>query len=345
MTADTLLFGGATLVYLAAFVGYLAGLLFHRPAWARAGGLAARAGFALHTAALLWRWIASHRLGMGHAPLSNLYESLVFFSWTILLFHLIVEGKTRSRAFGAFFVPFAVLFLAYASLSPEIDSRIHPLIPALQSNWLTVHVMTCFFAYACFSVACGLGVMRLFASGSRNRSAPAGHQTKRSSRFPAEAARPAVPASHPAPQTPPNPGAISGNASGMFRREGGGNPRQCLRRNETGGALRPPHLPSPAILEELLYQSVALGFVLLTLGILTGSVWAHYAWGSYWSWDPKETWSLVTWLVYAVILHARFLRRGRGNVLAFLSVFGFLVVLFTYLGVNYLPGLHSYLGS
>ena len=102
-------------------------------------------------------------------------------------------------------------------------------------------------------------------------------------------------------------------------------------------------IPEAASLDELMYQSVVLGFVLLTLGIMTGSVWAHYAWGSYWSWDPKETWSLVTWLIYAALLHARFVRGWRGNRIALLSVVGFAAMLFTYLGVNYLPSLHSYL--
>jgi cytochrome c-type biogenesis protein CcsB len=102
-------------------------------------------------------------------------------------------------------------------------------------------------------------------------------------------------------------------------------------------------IPAPEMLEELIYKSVLLGFILLTLGIFTGSVWAHYAWGSYWSWDPKETWSLITWLIYAVLLHGRYVQGWRGRRLAATALVGFAAVLFTYLGVNYLPGLHSYL--
>jgi cytochrome c-type biogenesis protein CcsB len=104
-------------------------------------------------------------------------------------------------------------------------------------------------------------------------------------------------------------------------------------------------LPDLDTVDELIYQSIALGFIFLSLGIITGSVWAHYAWGSYWSWDPKETWSLITWLVYATLLHARLVRGWRGRRIAFMSMIGFACVLFTYLGVNYLPGLHSYLKS
>ena len=83
--------------------------------------------------------------------------------------------------------------------------------------------------------------------------------------------------------------------------------------------------------------------VFLTIGIMTGSIWAHYAWGSYWNWDPKETWSLITWLIYAIMLHSRYVRGRRGKRMAILALIGFACVLFTYLGVNYLPGLHSYL--
>ncbi len=102
-------------------------------------------------------------------------------------------------------------------------------------------------------------------------------------------------------------------------------------------------LPSLETAEELNYQGAVFGFVFLTLGIMTGSVWAYSAWGSYWSWDPKETWSLITWLIYALMIHARYVRGWRGKRLAVIALVGFAAVLFTYLGVNYLPGLHSYL--
>jgi cytochrome c-type biogenesis protein CcsB len=103
-------------------------------------------------------------------------------------------------------------------------------------------------------------------------------------------------------------------------------------------------LPSLADLDRFIYQSVVLGFILLTLGILTGAVWAESAWGRYWSWDPKETWSLITWLIYAALLHARLVKGWQGRRIAWLAVLGFAAVLFTYFGVSFLlPGLHSYL--
>mgnify|MGYP001068231957 CR=1 FL=1 len=102
-------------------------------------------------------------------------------------------------------------------------------------------------------------------------------------------------------------------------------------------------LPPRKVLDELSYKAVAVGFPLLTLGILTGAAWANYAWGTYWSWDPKETWSLITWFVYAAFLHARFTAGWRGKPLAILSMVGFGAVIFTYWGVNFwLSGLHSY---
>ena len=217
----------------------------------------------------------------GHAPLSNLYESLVFFSWAVAFLYLLVEWRTRNRTTGVFVVPVAFLLMAYASISPGISDRIQPLIPALQSNWLTSHVITCFMGYAAFTVAFGLAILYLI-------------KLRRG-----------------------NPGA--------------------------GSSRFVSHIPDEDDLEELLYQSVLLGFVFLTLGIATGSIWAHYAWGAYWSWDPKETWSLVTWVVYAALLHARFIRGWRGKRLAVLALVGFAAMLFTYLGVNYLPSLHAYM--
>lgn len=275
--SDTQLVSGVTFVYLAAFLLYLVGMVRGTQRWGKAASWAARLGFLGQTAALLLRWKASYDLGIGHAPLANFYESLVFFAWAILLIYLLVEWRTRSTSLGVFVLPLAFLTLAFATISPAVSDRIQPLIPALQSNWLTVHVLTCFLAYASFTVACGLGVMSLVKGGREG-------------------------------------------AGGRFRRL----------------------IPAAGLLDALIDQAVALGFVLLSLGIMTGSIWAHYAWGSYWSWDPKETWSLVTWIVYAVMLHARSLRGWQGRRMAWLALAGFACVLFTYLGVNYLDSLHSY---
>ncbi len=278
---DTTILSWVTFIYFAAFVAYLFRMTFDREIWGKGATCFAMIGLLAQTVALMIRWKTSYDLGFGHAPLSNFYESLIFFAWTIVLLYLIIEFRIKNKTLGVFVLPVSFLLMAYASISPNINSRIQPLIPALQSNWLTSHVLTCFMGYAAFAIALGLGIMYFMKS-----------------------------------------------------RAGGDE------RNEQGFAR---FIPEQDILDDLMYQSMALGFVFLTLGIMTGSVWAHYAWGSYWSWDPKETWSLITWLIYALMLHARYVRGWRGRRMAVMTIVGFASVLFTYMGVNYLPGLHSYL--
>ena len=277
---NTVILSWVTFIYFAAFAFYLVRMVSGREIWGRMGTAAASVGLLAQTVALILRWVASYEMGIGHAPLTNLYESLIFFAWAIVALYLTIEWRTKNRSLGAFVVPVAFLCMAFASLSPGINSRIQPLIPALQSNWLTSHVLTCFLGYAAFTVAFALGLMVLLKARDGN--------------------------------------------------PGEGAPR-FLRL-----------IPDMDSLDELIYQSTVLGFVFLTIGIMTGSVWAHYAWGSYWSWDPKETWSLITWLVYAIMLHSRYVRGWRGKRMAVMAIVGFVSVLITYLGVNYLPGLHSY---
>ena len=276
---NTTILSWVTFIYFGSFVFYLFNVVMAREFWGRLASFTALIGLLTHTASLVIRWIESYNLGIGHIPLSNLYESLIFFAWTTMLLYLIVEWRTKNRSLGTFVVPFAFIFMAYASLSPEINNRIQPLIPALQSNWLTSHVITCFMGYAAFVVSCALGLMYLLKGSKRS----------------------------------------------------------------TRDSLTMRFIPALETLDELTYQMVVLGFVFLALGIMTGAIWAHYAWGSYWSWDPKETWSLITWFIYAAMLHARFMRGWRGRRMAIMAVIGFVSVLFTYLGVSYLPGLHSYL--
>jgi len=273
--SDTVILSWVTFIYFGASMFYLLRLITGKELWGLLAWWTAVGGFSAQTIALVLRWMASYQLGIGHAPLSNFYESLIFFAWAVILLYLIIEWRTGLRSAGIFVAPLAFLLMAYASFSPNVNTRIQPLIPALQSNWLISHVVSCFLGYAAFTIAFGLSVMYLLKSA------------KRFSRF----------------------------------------------------------LPETEFMDDLIHHNIVMGFILLTLGILTGSVWAHYAWGSYWSWDPKETWSLITWLIYATMLHSRFVRGWQGKRMAILAIIGFAAVLFTYLGVNYLPGLHSYLQS
>jgi cytochrome c-type biogenesis protein CcsB len=277
----TMILSWVTFIYFASFVLYLFRLIIGKEFSGRAASFLAWTGLIAQTIALLLRWKTSYDLGVGHVPLANLYESMIFFAWAIILTYMIIEWRTKNKIIGVFVVPIAFLAMAYASIAPDISNRIEPLIPALQSNWLTTHVVTCFMGYAAFTVAFGCALIYLLKNIDKD-----------------DAEKPS-----------------------WFRGK----------------------LPALAMLDALIYQSTALGFVLLTIGIMTGSIWAHYAWGSYWSWDPKETWSLITWLIYAIMLHSRYVRGWRGKRLAILAIIGFACVLFTYLGVNYLPGLHSYL--
>ncbi len=265
-----------TFFYLFSTFLYISYLFFRNKTLGRVAFSLILLGFVGNTAGIVLRWVESYRLGIGHAPMSNLYESLVLFAWAIVLIYLVIELKYRARVVGAFVSPFAFLTLAFLSLSPQVSEEIEPLIPALQSNWLTSHVITCFIGYAAFAVSCGVSIMYLIK----------------------------------------------------------------LKRGERGITELFPSLDN---LDDLNYRAIAVGFVLLTIGIITGAAWADVAWGRYWGWDPKETWSLITWFIYAAFLHARFTYGWRGKRAAVLSIIGFVAVLFTYLGVNLvLSGLHSY---
>ena len=249
------------------------------------GSLLAYAGLAVHTVAIGLRWKESYAMGFGHAPLSNLYESVVFFSWTIILIYMFIDMKYKYRIVGAFVVPFALLAMAWAQLG--MNTGIEPLVPALQSNWLLYHVITCFLGYAAFAVACGVSIMYLIKAHHEGNSSNA---------------------------------ASAGGLMSLF--------------------------PPTRVLDDLNYRAIMIGFPLLTIGIITGAAWANYAWGTYWSWDPKETWSLIVWFVYAAFLHARFTRGWVGKRAAWLSIIGFAATIFCYLGVNlFLSGLHSYGGK
>jgi len=281
MALNSKILGIVTLLYLCLFLIHLLYFATKKERFLRVMWVFLYFTFGLHSVGLIFRWVESYSPwtwiswlslplpnGPGHAPLSNFYESLIFYSWCIALVVIIMRKKLKVPLITAFASLAALFFMGYASLSPSVDRQIQPLIPALQSNWLHVHVFTCFIAYAAFAISflCGLFY--------------------------------------------------------MFSMRG---------------------MPPKETLEELNYQSVMVGFPMLTAGILTGAVWAHYAWGAYWSWDPKETWSLITWIVYALFLHARFARGWKGRKIAMLSIIGFGSVIFTYIGVNFiLSGLHSY---
>lgn len=276
------MYNSSLLLSIVTFVYGLAGLLyiftwvFHKEMAGKTATWVTLMACLGNTVGILLRWYESYQMegGYGHAPLSNIYESLVFFAWTIGVIYLLVERRYKNRIIGCFAIPLAFFALAYASFGTS--AKIQPLIPALKSNWLIAHVATCFIGYAAFALAFGISIMYL------------------------------------------------------------------LKKDDQAVAGILGRLPDASMLDELTHQLIMFGFLFLTAGIVTGAVWANSAWGRYWGWDPKETWSLITWFVYATLLHARLMRGWRGKRIAVLSIIGFAAVLFTYFGVNLLPGLHSY---
>ncbi len=268
-------FSITTFVYGFACILYVVSWIFKSSVSGKIATSALISGSLLNIVGIGMRWSESYKLGFGHAPLSNLFESLTFFSLTIALLYLFIEFKYKKRVLGVFASPMIFLSIAYASLG--VNSKIAPLMPALQSNWLIAHVFTCFLGYAAFAIACGISIIYL------------------------------------------------------------------IKISDTLNKISiVKQLPDIKILDDLTYKMIVFGFFFLTLGIITGAVWANSAWGRYWGWDPKETWSLITWFIYATLLHARLMKGWAGKQIAYLSIFGFTAVLFTYFGVNYLSGLHSY---
>lgn len=253
-------------------------------------GLVARSDFAektgsaltwcavtMGTTGLLVRWYESYLIGtdVGHIPLSNLYEVFVLFSLITGLLYLYYEGHYATRRMGAFVllvISAAVAFLLWYTFSREAQ-EIQPLIPALQSYWMKVHVPANFIGYGAFALAAAIG------------------------------------------------------AADLLVRKG----------------ILASRLPPAEVLDDVMYKAIAIGFAFFTIATILGALWAAEAWGTYWQWDPKETWAFIVWLNYAAWLHIRLTKGLRGPMLAWWAVIGLLVTAFAFVGVNmFLSGLHSY---
>jgi cytochrome c-type biogenesis protein CcsB len=249
--------------------------------------------------------LASRWLFHGYFPLSNLYESLLFLSWVLLFIHLLLEYKTRSKLLGAIILPLVLFIDGFGNFSLPIEmQKASPLVPALQSNWLMMHVSLMMLSYGSLIIGSLISILFLMLS----LKGPLGRTERKNSSL------------------------------------------NSLSLQKMGTSLSLASSPSSSFVLKLLenmdnlsYRIISLGFPFLTLGIIAGAVWANEAWGSYWSWDPKETWALITWLVFAAYLHARIVKGWEGKRPAILASVGFFVVWFCYLGVNFLgQGLHSY---
>lgn len=248
--------------------------------------------------ALSIRW-----LNNGYFPLSNLYESLLFLTWCLTFTQAIVEHKYGNRIVGAINSPVSLFIIAFAGFAlPEEMQLASPLVPALRSNWLMMHVTVMMVSYASLIIGSLLSILFLIISINSQKNGEYSNQDEK-----------------------------------LYMLK---NSSVALKQEDSIPIRRMTLLAS---IDNLSYRIIGLGFPMLTIGIIAGAVWANEAWGSYWSWDPKETWALITWLIFASYLHSRLNKSWTGKKPAILASIGFLAVWICYLGVNFLgKGLHSY---
>jgi cytochrome c-type biogenesis protein CcsB len=276
ISSQTAIMWMSALVFIATGAYWL-GLLARSDFAEKTGSALTWCAVTMGTTGLLVRWYESYLIGtdVGHIPVSNLYEVFVLFSLITGLLYLYYEGHYATRRMGAFVllvISAAVAFLLWYSFSREAH-EIQPLIPALQSYWMKVHVPANFIGYGAFALAAMIGVADL-----------------------------------------------------LVRR-----------------GILASRLPSLDVLGDVMYKAIAIGFAFFTIATILGALWAAEAWGTYWQWDPKETWAFIVWLNYAAWLHIRLTKGLRGAMLAWWAIAGLLVTAFAFVGVNmFLSGLHSY---
>ena len=264
-------------------------------------------------------------LNFGYFPLSNLYESLIFLVWGITFVTLIVEDNSNVAIVGSISTPIALFVTGFASLSlPESMQAPSPLVPALKSNWLMLHVTVMMLSYASLIVGSLLSIFFLvLAKNQTSNLAVQGNS------YGDMFAKPAYTDTF---FYESDSSVLAPNATGEYQT---GYPEKEKTSENRLGLLES--------IDNLSYRTISFGFPLLTMGIIAGAVWANEAGGSYWSWDPKETWALITWLVFASYLHARITKSWQGEKPAMIASVGFVVVWICYLGVNFLgKGLHTY---
>nr|YP_009410271.1 cytochrome c heme attachment protein [Amphipogon caricinus]ASJ65437.1 cytochrome c heme attachment protein [Amphipogon caricinus] len=247
------------------------------------------------TGFLVSRWVSS-----GHFPLSNLYESLIFLSWALYILHTIPKIQNSKNDLSTITTPSTILTQGFATsglLTEMHQSTI--LVPALQSQWLMMHVSMMLLSYA--TLLCGslLSAALLI---------------------------------------------IRFRKTFFFSEVEYFYAKRSALKNTSFPSF--PNYYKYQLTERLdswSYRVISLGFTLLTIGILCGAVWANEAWGSYWNWDPKETWAFITWTIFAIYLHSRTNPNWKGTNSALVASIGFLIIWICYFGINLLGiGLHSY---
>ena len=416
----------ALIAYLGASVLYGSSVAMRQAELLQGAVLLSRGGLLLHTMAILSRWSSS-----GHAPLSDIYEMVLVFSWAVVALHVLAEWKLKLPFLGAITLPIAALALILMQVLP---GEIRPLVPALQSTWLQVHVTLAMLSYAGFTISFAVALLYLIKDGVTPRNFltwsaalivavygtvvatcvngsmslsmaawdPATHQKvmlaeHKALMVPLEslgwpfavalalaaatlifslmATYSAQPERWEKPMRWAFLAALGAQALALallLVKVSGGPyfvadyPQSFEVRLVDSPFLLAGvatalfasiawqvldwkydsivgYLPSRDSLDSLIYKTVAISFPLLTFMIIAGAYWANRTWGTYWSWDPKEDWALITWLTYAGYIHMRLTRGWRGRRSAYFAIIGFGVVMFTFFGVTYLlPGLHSY---
>ena len=251
------------------------------------------------TSQLILRWFQS-----GHFPISNLYESLCFLTWSCTLTQLFLERAWSSPIVSAVATPISLLSIGFASFAlPENLQSSAPLVPALRSSWLVMHVSVIMCSYAALMIGSILSFGVFLVDWKKQFNL-------RNSSF----------------------------GSGEFRQSA-----ELYLDEDKENLIQPIGFTNAEQLDSLSYRAITAGFLLLTIGLISGAVWANEAWGSWWSWDPKETWAFICWLVYAAYLHTRITRGWQGKKPAIVAIAGFFVIVVCYIGVNLLGvGLHSY---
>jgi len=256
---------------------------------------------------LLFSLLGLRWLQYGYFPLSNLYESLMFLAWGITFISLVTENRSRVSIISSLSSPIALFVCGFASLSlPENMQSPSPLVPALKSNWLMMHVTVMMLSYSSLIIGSLLSIFFLALAWGKGETIT-----------------------------------LQGSSVGK-----GFTPipvKMTVLETQQEPIQRDNRLSLLESIDNLSYRTISFGFPLLTIGIIAGAVWANEAWGSYWSWDPKETWALITWLVFASYLHTRITKTWQGEKPAMIAAVGFVVVWICYLGVNFLgKGLHTY---
>ncbi|TSE23841.1 c-type cytochrome biogenesis protein CcsB [Tepidimonas aquatica] len=323
-----------SVLFFMSTVFYWIGLLAPRGDTAeKLGSRMAWAGVVMALTGTMVRWYESHQIGpgIGHIPVSNLYEVFVLFAWLTAAYHLYYEDRYQTRRMGAFamlIVSAAVGFLLWYTVVREAH-QIQPLVPALQSWWMKLHVPANFIGYGTFAIAAMLAFAYLIKQSAGEtrwyKLAPLWLLGIVLCFEPLVFRR----------------GAAEQGAGYWFVYFG-------VSALIVGGIMAArrriaDRLPSLQVLDDVMYKAIAVGFAFFTIATVLGALWAAEAWGGYWSWDPKETWALIVWLNYAAWLHMRLIKGLRGTVAAWWALAGLAITTFAFLGVNmFLSGLHSY---